>query len=140
MSILYDFLILTHEYLAVFRKPEATTPTTARVWRPFVVDESVSADLPTATTARVPCDTCSLARALEVASDAPEVDATAPLGRAFALHSTRKPVPSISLLARGRVLGTVWCLNATTTPALHRLATAQMVRAHDGPCRPHTCG
>lgn len=140
--------------MVVFRKPvaagngvalgggaAAASAAAARLlWRPFAdldgEPDGSSSDggggdgpggVPATTTAMMPCEACQPARAL---ATPPDLDL-----RQLPVHTTRKAVPTVPLAARGRVLGTVWCLNATDPAGLHRLATAQMVRAPPPPTR-----
>jgi hypothetical protein len=99
LSLLYDFFILTHEYLAVFRRPISGAP------------------------AANACPACDPAAAVAHAAPPAALD-TPPLVLARSSHA----VPLVPLAARGRVLGTVWCFHANDVAGLHRLATAQMVR------------
>jgi len=130
LSILHDFFILTHEYLAVFRKPDpasATAPPAAPLWRPIAGVPGLP-DAPvtdTLTTAVPPCDRCNPATALATASPPSNGDRAVVNG--WALQTTTKAVPVVPLAGRNRVLGTVWTFQASDVAGLHRLATAQLV-------------
>jgi len=138
LSILHDFFILTHEYLAVFRKADpaaAAAPPAAPLWRPIagvpgLLDPPVTDTL---TTAVAPCERCNPATALAAAPPPSSGDRAVVNG--WALQTATKTVPVVPLAGRNRVLGTVWTFQASDVAGLHRLATAQLVRGRLGEAR-----